>query len=146
MANAGIDQSNVGPGDECDEWILLLPSDPDASAAALRDGFRAAFDVNLGVVITDSFGRAWRQGVVGVAIGAAGIGTLQDARGQIDRDGRALKATMIAVGDALAAAACLAMGEADESTPVAVISGWRGGLGEGRARDLLRPAAEDLFR
>jgi coenzyme F420-0:L-glutamate ligase/coenzyme F420-1:gamma-L-glutamate ligase len=144
MANAGIDQSNLTPGEP--EAALLLPQDPDASATRLRDGLRAALGVEVGVVINDSFGRAWRNGVTGVAIGVAGVPALVDLRGASDRVGRVLKVTQIAVADELAAAASLLMGQADEGLPVVLARGLPYALGEGRAVELVRPAAEDLFR
>jgi coenzyme F420-0:L-glutamate ligase/coenzyme F420-1:gamma-L-glutamate ligase len=125
---------------------LLLPQDPDASAARLRDGLRAALGVEIGVVINDSFGRAWRNGVTGVAIGVAGVPALVDLRGASDRVGRVLRVTQIAVADELAAAASLLMGQADEGLPVVLARGLPYALGEGRAVELVRPAAEDLFR
>lgn len=144
MANAGIDRSNIGPGEG--ERVLLLPEDPDASAAGLRDALANRFGTAPGVIVSDSFGRAWRNGVVNVAIGAAGMPTLVDARGRIDRDGRVLAVTDIAFADAVAAGAGLAMGEGNESAPVALVRGARADAPHGTAADLIRPAAEDMFR
>jgi coenzyme F420-0:L-glutamate ligase/coenzyme F420-1:gamma-L-glutamate ligase len=143
VANAGVDQSNIeGAGTR----VLLLPEDPDRSAARLRDAIRARLGMQVAVIITDSFGRAWRMGVCGTCIGCAGLVSLVDARGRPDRFGRALRVTQIAVGDALAAAAALAMGEADEGRPLVIVSGVpREFLGEGGAAALVRPPAMDLF-
>lgn len=143
MANAGIDASNIG-SDEAD-MVLLLPEDPDASATRLRLGLQDRLGVDLGIILSDSFGRPWRQGVVNVAIGAAGLPAIIDRRGDIDRDGRILQVTQIAYGDLLASAAGLVMGEAAEGIPAVLI---RGGAmsGDAPASALVRPAAEDLFR
>jgi coenzyme F420-0:L-glutamate ligase / coenzyme F420-1:gamma-L-glutamate ligase len=143
MANAGIDQSNV-PGAE--DAVLLLPEDPDASARKLRDELRAATGVTVGVLIIDSFGRAWRHGVTGIAIGVAGMPALIDQRGNKDREGRVLKVTQVAAADELAAAASLVMGQADEGTPAVLVRGFPYALREGATKELLRPEAEDLFR
>jgi len=143
LANAGIDRSNVG-GDE--EMVLLLPEDPDASAAALRERLRASFGVDVGVIVTDSLGRAWRMGTVGTCIGCAGVPSLVDLRGVPDLEGRALQVSEVAVADSLAAAAVLAMGEAAEGTPVVLIRGNLPTATAQSARDVLRPRAADLFR
>lgn len=143
LANAGIDRSNVG-GDE--ETVLLLPEDPDASAAALRQRLHAAFGVDVGVIVTDSLGRAWRLGTVGTCIGSAGVPSLTDLRGVRDLDGRALQVSEVAVADSLAAIAVLAMGEAAEGTPAVLIRGWPPAATTQTARDVLRPRAADLFR
>jgi coenzyme F420-0:L-glutamate ligase/coenzyme F420-1:gamma-L-glutamate ligase len=144
LANAGIDRSNI---EDSDERALLLPADPDASAARLRAELQREFGVALGVVITDSIGRAWRLGTVGIAIGCAGIKALNDLRGQSDMFGRTLKVSEVAVADSIAAAAVLAMGEAAEGTPLVLVRGAGAGTDSGQtARDALRPAAEDLFR
>ena len=145
MANAGIDQSNV-PGSAGEEIALLLPQDPDDSARRIREGLRKACGCDVGVVINDSFGRAWRSGVTGVAIGVAGIAALVDLRGQPDREGRALRVTEIAAADELAAAASLVMGQADEGCPAVLARGFPYARREGSAQELLRPRAEDLFR
>jgi coenzyme F420-0:L-glutamate ligase / coenzyme F420-1:gamma-L-glutamate ligase len=138
MANSGIDRSNIGGG--CDDRALLLPIDPDASAAALADA------LGLAVVISDSFGRPWRMGVVAVAIGAARLPALIDRRGELDRDGRLLEVTQIALADMVATAANLATGEGAEGIPAALVRGYAFS-GENRpASALIRPAAEDLFR
>ncbi|MFK8253434.1 coenzyme F420-0:L-glutamate ligase [Ancylobacter terrae] len=145
MANAGIDQSNIG-GAESDPAALLLPLDPDASAARLAEGFSGRAGVRVGVVINDSFGRPWRQGTVGVAIGAAGLAALVDRRGDPDLFGRTLRVTVIAHADEIAAAASLLMGQADEGRPAVVVRGLASAGPEAPARALIRPAGEDLFR
>ena len=145
MANAGVDQSNLDPGMPGDP-VLLLPKDPDASAAALRDALRAALGVTMGVVISDSFGRPWRNGVVGVAIGAAGVPTLIDARGSPDLAGRPLRITEIGYADEVASAASLLMGEGDERIPAVLVRGLRQDAPAGRAADLVRPKHMDMFR
>jgi coenzyme F420-0:L-glutamate ligase/coenzyme F420-1:gamma-L-glutamate ligase len=145
MANAGIDRSNVADR-AADEWVLLLPRDPDSSAAALRAALGRHFGIAPGVIISDSFGRPWRLGVVNVALGAAGVATLVNRRGVADRGGRRLEVTEVATADALAAAAGLVMGEAAEGTPAVLIRGFEGPSPAGTARTLLRPLEEDLFR
>ena len=139
-ASAGVDRSNT-PGDD---WVVLLPRDPDASAAGLRDGITARFGVAVAVIVTDSFGRAWRQGTTDVAIGVAGMEPLLDLRGAPDARGRPLEATLIAVADELAGAAELVMGKAS-GVPAALIRGYAVPPGEGRARDLVMPPERDLF-
>ena len=143
MANAGIDQSNVPGGDEA---VLLLPLDPDASARKLRDELNEKTGVEIGVLIIDSFGRAWRNGVTGTAIGVAGLPALIDLRGNTDREGRPLRVTQVAAADELAAAASLVMGQADEGTPAVLVRGFSYALRESAVKELLRPEAEDLFR
>jgi len=145
MANAGVDQSNVGPADGA-QRALLLPENPDRSAAALRRGLTAATEINLAVVINDSFGRAWRQGTAGVAIGAAGLPALIDLRGRPDLFGRKLEVSVIGFADEIAAAASLVMGQADEASPVVLIRGLRWSAPESTAASLIRPSNEDLFR
>ncbi len=143
-ANAGIDHSNVAGGDT---WVLLLPEDPDRSAARLRAAWQQRFGVeNLAVIINDSHGRAWRLGTVGVAIGVAGMHPLTDRRGEPDLMGRTLQVTVIGTADELAAAASAVMGQADEGIPAVIVRGARYRPGEGRLRDLLRPREMDLFR
>ena len=144
LANAGIDRSNLEGSDDA---ALLLPVDPDASAATLRDRLQREFGVTLGVLITDSIGRAWRLGTVGTAIGCAGVLALNDLRGQKDLFGRTLQVSEVAVADSLAAAAVLVMGEAAEGTPLVLIRGAFAGDDRGQtARAALRPRDEDLFR
>jgi coenzyme F420-0:L-glutamate ligase/coenzyme F420-1:gamma-L-glutamate ligase len=145
VANAGIDLSNVGAADGIDR-ALLLPEDPDASAAHLRRRLNAQLGVAVGVVINDSFGRAFRRGTCGVALGAAGIAALSDKRGQPDLFGRPLAATMIGTGDEIAAAASLLMGQADEGRPVVILRGVSQSEEPSPAAKLMRPPEEDLFR
>ena len=143
-ANAGIDQSNIEhQGGEC---ALLLPKDPDRSAAALRERLRAATGALLGVLITDSHNRPWRLGTVGVAIGAAGVEALEDFRGGKDLFGRELKVTLINRVDAIAAAATLLMGETTEGIPLVVAKGLPPQDSRDRAGMAVRPLEEDLFR
>lgn len=142
-ANAGIDQSNVEH--EGGEHALLLPRDPDASAAALQQGLSAACGCPVAVIISDSMNRPWRLGTIGGAIGCAGLEVLDDRRGQHDMFGRELKVTMINRADSIAAMATLIMGESTERTPVAVVHGFAVDARPGRAADIIRPAADDLF-
>ena len=145
MANAGVDQSNVGPA-EGSSRALLLPENPDRSAQTLRDGLAAATGVDLAVVINDSFGRAWRQGTAGVAIGVAGLPALIDLRGRPDLFGRTLEFSVVGFADEVAAAASLVMGQANEATPVVLLRGLRWSAPASTAASLIRPANEDLFR
>ncbi|MFJ6720963.1 coenzyme F420-0:L-glutamate ligase [Streptomyces sp. NPDC091259] len=141
MAAAGVDASNTEPG-----TVLLLPEDPDASAAAIREGLREALAVDVGVIVTDTFGRPWRSGLTDVAIGAAGVRVLDDLRGGFDAHGNPLSATVVATADELAAAGDLVKGKA-AGLPVAVVRGLPHLLGEGSsAADLVRAAADDMFR
>ncbi len=143
-ANAGIDRSNVAVGE--DEAVLLLPLDPDASAARLRAELLAATGAAVGVVITDSHGRPFRLGTVGVAIGAAGLPALWDRRGEPDLYGYRLQHTDVGVADEIAAAAGLLMGQAAEGLPAVLIRGLRLPPADGRAADLVRPPELDLYR
>jgi coenzyme F420-0:L-glutamate ligase/coenzyme F420-1:gamma-L-glutamate ligase len=145
MANAGLDQSNVSGGVP-GERVLLLPEDPDRSAAHLREALQARFGVTVAVVICDSVGRAWRNGVVGLAIGAAGLPSLIDLRGAHDREGRELLVTTVGFADQIASAAELLMGEGAEGQPVVRIRGLRWSQSELPVSALLRGADEDLFR
>jgi coenzyme F420-0:L-glutamate ligase / coenzyme F420-1:gamma-L-glutamate ligase len=145
MANAGVDHSNVDPQMGA-EPVLLLPRDPDASAAGLRDRLAAHFHAQLAVVITDSFGRAWRRGTVGVALGAAGLPSLLDLRGKPDLFGHALRVTQTGFADEIAGAASLVMGQADEARPVVLLRGLAWAGADAPAATLIRPAEEDLFR
>ncbi|MCA9941409.1 MAG: coenzyme F420-0:L-glutamate ligase [Anaerolineales bacterium] len=145
-ANAGIDRSNVPQQNHEDETVLLLPLDPDASAARLRHALEAAFGVRLGVIITDSHGRPFRLGTVGVAIGVAGIPALWDRRGEADLYGYQLQHTDVGVADEIAAAAGLLMGQAAEGTPVVLVRGLRLPAAQGHATDLVRPKHMDLYR
>lgn len=144
MANAGVDRSNVP--DAKDDKVLLLPRDPDASAARLRRQLMERWQVPVAVVISDSFGRAWRNGVVNVALGAAGLPSIIDRRGEYDREGRVLEMTEVALADAVAAGAALVMGEASEGTPVVIARGIEWKAAERSAAALLRPSEQDLFR
>lgn len=144
MANAGIDQSNIEHTGE--ERVLLLPRDPDGSAAALKARLDAAFNADVAVIINDSFGRAWRNGVVGVALGAAGLPSLVDMIGAPDMFGRPLQVTEIAVADEIAAGASLLMGQAAEGLPVVVVRGLSFAAAPRPASALIRPRERDMFR
>jgi coenzyme F420-0:L-glutamate ligase / coenzyme F420-1:gamma-L-glutamate ligase len=139
-ASAGVDRSNT-PGDG---WVVLLPRDPDASAMRLRDHLAARFGVAPAVIVSDSFGRAWRQGTTDVAIGLAGMLPLLDLRGTTDARGRVLASTVIAVADELAGAAELVLGKAS-GIPAALVRGYAVPAGEGSASDLVIPPDRDLF-
>lgn len=145
MANAGIDHSNV-PVIAHQERVLLLPEDPDLSAARLRDRLEQLSGVAPGVVITDSFGRPWRHGVTNVAIGCAGIASLVDRRGERDRNGNVLEITQVANADAIAAGAALQMGEGAEGLPVVVVQGLSNHAPARDSKALIRPLSEDLFK
>lgn len=146
-ANAGIDHSNAAGEAKLDEdWVLLLPENPDASAYRIRQRLYEHSGVQLGVLIIDSHGRAWRQGVVGVSIGIAGLPGLVDMRGKSDLFGYNLRITTIGAADELAAAASLVMGQADEATPVVHVRGFPYKLREGSLSELIRPKEQDLFR
>jgi coenzyme F420-0:L-glutamate ligase / coenzyme F420-1:gamma-L-glutamate ligase len=145
MANAGIDQSNVADPAE-GEFALLLPEDPDASAACLRARLGELTGCEPGVVISDSFGRPWRVGTVGVAIGCAGVAASLDLRGSSDLFGRPLRVTVVGHADELAAAASLLMGQAGEAQPVIMIRGLTPREPHQSAAALLRPPEQDLFR
>jgi coenzyme F420-0:L-glutamate ligase/coenzyme F420-1:gamma-L-glutamate ligase len=145
MANAGIDQSNVAhPSDG--EFALLLPEDPDASAARLRERLGRLTGVEPGIVVSDSFGRPWRIGTVGVAIGCAGIAATLDLRGQNDLFGRPLRVTVVGHADEIASAASMLMGQASEARPVVLVRGLASRAPHQSARALLRPPRENLFR
>jgi coenzyme F420-0:L-glutamate ligase/coenzyme F420-1:gamma-L-glutamate ligase len=141
-ANAGVDASNVGPG-----FVSLLPLDPDTSSEAIRVSLAERLGLSsLGVVMTDTFGRPWRNGMVNVAIGCAGLPALVDLRGQPDHHGRMLEVTVVALADEVAAASGLVMGKSSR-VPVALLRGVDiGGTASGRAADLVRAPDEDLFR
>ncbi len=143
MANAGVDRSNV-PGGR--ERVLLLPEDPDASSAALRETLHERFGVDIAVVVSDSAGRAWRNGVVGLALGAAGLPALQDLRGRNDLEGRPLEVTQVGLADEIASAAVLLMGEADEGRPAVLVRGVRWRESPVMAAALIRNREQDLFR
>jgi coenzyme F420-0:L-glutamate ligase/coenzyme F420-1:gamma-L-glutamate ligase len=146
-ANAGIDHSNV-KGDDIagEEWVLLLPLNPDASAQRIREGLEAYSGARVGVLIIDSHGRAWRMGTMGVAIGLSGLPGLMDLRGRPDLFGYNLRVTQVGVADELAAGASLAMGQAAEGTPVVHVRGFPYPLREACLEELLRPKELDLFR
>jgi len=141
-ANSGVDLSNVERG-----WVALLPVDPDRSARRIRDGLRARLRVEVAVLVSDTFGRAWRRGVTDVAIGVAGLAAVVDLRGTTDALGRPLEVTEVCIADEVAAAAELVMGKA-RAVPVAIVRGIDPAfLREGSIRDeVVRPHAEDLFR
>jgi len=146
-ANAGIDHSNVQNLGGCAEnWVLLLPKDPDGSAAKMRSELEKKTGVKLGVIIIDSHGRAWRNGTVGVAIGVAGVPALVDLRGKADLFGYQLRVTQVAAADELGAAASLMMGQASEGTPVVHVRGFQFDLRESSMKELIRPKELDLFR
>ncbi len=145
MANAGVDHSNVAAPGEPDQ-LLLLPANPDASAARLRTALARRCGMAPGIVITDSFGRPWRRGTCGVAIGAAGIASLLDLRGRPDLFGRTLEVTIVGHADEIAAAAGLLQGQAGEGRPVVLLRGLAGAAPLAPAGTLVRPPAEDLFR
>jgi coenzyme F420-0:L-glutamate ligase / coenzyme F420-1:gamma-L-glutamate ligase len=145
VANAGIDASNVD-GMDGDDRVLLLPEDADRSALALRDTFISRLGRDIGIVINDSFGRAWRNGTVGTAIGVAGPPGLWDMRGLPDRNGRALRATEVGIADELAAAASLLMGQGSEGLPAVHVRGFPLAFRPGSVRELIRNRDIDLFR
>ncbi|HSS60348.1 MAG TPA: coenzyme F420-0:L-glutamate ligase [Candidatus Limnocylindrales bacterium] len=138
-ANSGVDHSNVGAG-----VLALLPSDPDASAERIRSGLREQSGVDVGVIVSDTFGRPWRLGILNVALGVAGLPALLDLRGTLDDAGQPLHATVPAVADEIAASAGLVMGKTGR-TPVVIVRGLTL-AGSGSGHDLIRPADEDLFR
>jgi len=145
MANAGIDHSNVGPDDGV-ERVLLLPVDPDASAARLRDALMYATGKRVAVIVSDSFGRPFRRGTVGIALGAAGLPAVIDWRGHPDLFGRKLEVTETGFADEIAAAASLVQGQADEATPIVLVRGLSWAAPDAPAADLVRPPEHDLFR
>jgi coenzyme F420-0:L-glutamate ligase/coenzyme F420-1:gamma-L-glutamate ligase len=145
LANAGVDQSNITHDEELDR-VLLLPENPDRSAERLREELRQRSGADVGVIVNDSLGRPWRNGTVGVALGAAGVTCLQDLRGTADLFGRTLRVTEVGVGDELASAASLLMGQAGEATPVILARGIDLGASGTGASALLRPKSLDLFR
>jgi coenzyme F420-0:L-glutamate ligase/coenzyme F420-1:gamma-L-glutamate ligase len=144
MANAGVDQSNVGPAGS--EQVLLLPRDPDASAAALKARLDREFGIDLGIVINDSFGRPWRNGVVGVALGAAGVTSLWNVIGQPDLFGRRMQVTEVAIADEIASAASLLMGETSQGIPAVHVRGVPLPADPTPASALVRPREIDMFR
>ena len=146
-ANAGIDHSNVaGDGTTTEEWVLLLPENPDQTAAEIRTRLEAVSNKQIGVMIIDSHGRAWRIGTVGVTIGISGLPGLIDERGWKDLFGYTLQITVVGIADELAAAASLVMGQAAEGTPVVHVRGFPFPLREGKLQEMLRPKEQDMFR
>lgn len=143
LANAGIDASNVEDGG--DEHVLLLPEDPDRSAASLRADIAGRSGIAVGVIVGDSLGRAWRLGTTGTALGAAGVTALADLRGTPDMFGRPLLVSEVGLADQIASAAALAMGEAGERRPIALVRGLAAVSDDSRAADLIRPREFDLF-
>lgn len=147
-ANAGIDQSNARPvtaADGSGPWVLLLPSDPDASAQGLREALRRATDVDVGIVVTDSHGRPFRMGTVGVAVGVAGLPPLWDQRGVLDLHGRALETTVTALADQVAAAADLVAGQAAEGRPIVHVRGLTYAASDEGSDPLVRAPERDLY-
>jgi len=156
-ANAGIDHSNVGSPESSmenesvdrsdpEDWVLLLPEDPDRSASQIREMIEGVTGTRIGVLIIDSHGRAWRQGTVGITIGISGLPGLVDLRGEADLNGRILQITQVGAADELAAAASLVMGQAAEGTPAVHVRGFPYQLREANLTELLRPKDQDLFR
>ena len=146
-ANAGIDHSNVaGEGNTDEEWVLLLPQDPDLSSRKMRVDIQTKTQKSIGILIIDSHGRAWRNGTVGMSIGMSGIPGLEDLRGKQDMFGFTLRITQVGVADELAAAASLMMGQAAEGTPIVHVRGFPYPLREGSLQELIRPKEQDLFR
>jgi len=155
-ANAGIDQSNVSPetsdaiknigSRKADNWVLLLPKNPDRSAKQIQQKIEAVTGIHIGVLIIDSHGRAWREGTVGTTIGMAGLPGLVDLRGNPDLFGRTLQITQVGAADELAAAASLMMGQAAEGTPAVHVRGFPYPMRDGNLSELLRPKEQDLFR
>tara|TARA_Y100000746_G_scaffold184017_1_gene162361 strand:+ start:17 stop:796 length:780 start_codon:yes stop_codon:yes gene_type:complete len=144
LANAGIDRSNIG---RRNDYALLLPKDPDGSAIKIKKSLEDRYQIKLGVLITDSMGRAWRLGTTGHALGSSGIKTLIDMRGEeFDRDERLLQTTIIGVADQIASAATLLMGESSEGVPAVILRGLDLLDDSDTVNDLIRPAEEDLFR
>jgi coenzyme F420-0:L-glutamate ligase/coenzyme F420-1:gamma-L-glutamate ligase len=139
-ANAGVDRSNAEPG-----TMILLPQDPDRSAHRIRTRLELRLGVDLPVIISDTFGRPWRRGLTDIAIGISGLPAVVDLKGTTDWTGRELQVTEIAIADEIASAADLVMGKA-AGIPAALVRGYDGPRGQGRGRDLVRPAEEDLFR
>lgn len=146
-ANAGIDHSNVqGDWGNEEDWVLLLPEQPDRSAQMVVEGIKSRFGVNVGVLIIDSHGRAWRLGTVGITIGISNVPALVDLRGVEDIFGYHLRITQVAAADELAAAASLIMGQAAERLPVVLVRGFPYKLRESELRELIRPKEQDMFR
>jgi len=145
-ANAGIDHSNVAGDGNKEEYVLLLPENPDQSARTIREQIKQKTGITTGVMIIDSHGRAWRNGTVGICIGLSGIPALVDERGWKDLFGYTLQITVVGVADELAAAASLVMGQAAEGIPAVHVRGFPYPLGEGSLKELIRPKEQDMFR
>ncbi|MFP6755650.1 MAG: coenzyme F420-0:L-glutamate ligase [Alphaproteobacteria bacterium] len=144
LANAGVDMSNVDQ--DGGDAVVLLPEDPDRSCALLREGIKQRAEVDVGVMINDSLGRAFRNGTAGAALGVAGVPTLVDLSGTPDLFGRPLRVTQVAIADELAAAASLLMGQANEGRPVVLVRGFQCHAAPGKGQDLIRVKEQDLFR
>ncbi len=144
-ANAGIDRSNVAPHDD-EEWVLRLPEDADRSARALRDRLRAATLCEIGVIVNDTHGRAWRNGAIGIAIGVAGLPAVEDLRGRTDLFGYHLQVTTVGLADQIASAASLLQGQADEGRPIVHVRGIAATRRDGSSREIVREKGQDLFR
>lgn len=144
-ANAGIDRSNVAPHDD-EEWVLRLPEDADRSARELRERLRALTSHDVGIIIDDTHGRAWRNGAIGVAIGVAGLPAVEDLRGKPDLFGYHLQVTTIGLADQIASAASLVQGQADEGQPIVHVRGVPKSQRDGSAREIVRTKEQDLFR
>jgi coenzyme F420-0:L-glutamate ligase/coenzyme F420-1:gamma-L-glutamate ligase len=145
-ANAGVDRSNIGAPEERGEWVLLLPEDPEASCRKIRGALKRTAGVEVGVIINDSHGRAWRNGIVGAAIGLAGLPALVDLRGRMDLFEYQLQITQVAAADELASAASLVMGQADEGLPIVHARGFPYPLRESSMTELIRTKDQDAFR
>ncbi len=146
-ANAGIDHSNVkGPWGNDEDWVLLLPEDSNLSAERIRSGLEALSGKKLGIMIIDSYGRAWRNGIVGACIGLSGVPALVDMRGKKDMNNYQMRVTVIAAADELAAGASLLMGQTNEATPVVLVRGFPYELRESSAEELVRDRKFDMFR
>jgi coenzyme F420-0:L-glutamate ligase/coenzyme F420-1:gamma-L-glutamate ligase len=144
-ANAGVDQSNIAQ-DDLDDRVLLLPQHPDRSAEKIRSALENRWGIRLGIIINDSFGRPWRNGVVSVALGAAGLPAVRSLIGKPDLFGRKMRVTECGFADQIATAASLVMGETNEGWPVIHLRGLRWSESDQSARELIRPLREDLFR
>jgi coenzyme F420-0:L-glutamate ligase / coenzyme F420-1:gamma-L-glutamate ligase len=144
-ANAGIDRSNVAPHSD-EEWVLRLPEDADRSARELRDRLRTAAACEVGVIVNDTHGRAWRNGAIGIAIGVAGLAAVEDLRGHTDLFGYQLQVTTVGLADQIASAASLLQGQADEGRPIVHVRGIDLTRRDGSSREIVREKGQDLFR
>lgn len=146
-ANAGIDRSNVAPhSGDTEDWVLRLPEDADRSARELRERLRAETSQEVGILINDTHGRAWRNGAIGIAIGVAGLPAVEDLRGREDLFGYHLQVTTLGTADQIASAASLVQGQADEGTPIVHVRGFIATRRDGAAREIVREKEQDLFR